>query len=77
MIIIKANLSRVEKVVLSGLSPVEDALEAALWTATARGGPKDQMLVPLFRTDSAFICLRDGFAIVIKADPDSTAHLIR
>lgn len=70
MIIIKANPSRLGKVAFTGLSPVEDAIEAALWTATARGGPEDHMLVPLFRTDSAFLCLRDGFAIVIKADPD-------
>ena len=66
MIIIKANPGRVGEVALTGVSPVENAIKAALWTTTARGGPEDQRLVPLFRTDSAFYVWKMGSRLSSK-----------
>ena len=69
MIVIKADPGRVEEVAFTGGSPIEDAIDAVLWTATATGAPNDLGLVPLFRTDSAFSVREGGFVIVIKTDP--------
>lgn len=77
MIIFKAIPDRVEEVALTAVLPVENALKPALWTTTAGGGPADQKVSSAFSHRLRFLCLEDGFAIVIKADPGQIAPLFK